>query len=267
MKKIIFQFITILFLFFGSWFVLKQFDWVTIFSVKMHTQRMEEKLGDLFWDMINRSEKESDSFRTKDVVSKLLDRICEKNNIESSKIKIHILVKDEINAFALPNNHLVIYSGLIAACENEAELSGIIGHEIAHMEKKHLMKKLVNEVGLSALVSISTGNSSSGLIKNMVKLLTTSAYDRKLETEADLTAIDYLIKAEIDPEPMADFLYRLSKESNSVPEQLDWLRTHPDSEDRAKKIIEVIKNKIIIKTPVLESNDWEEMKTVLKVGL
>ncbi len=264
MKKIPIQLLALVVLFFGSWFVLKQVDWVTVLKVKQKTKKTEEKLGDFFWDMIKKSEKESTSSFTITAVNKLKISICKSNNIDSSKIKIHIIEKDEINAFALPNNHLVIFTGLIEACEEEAELSGIIGHEIAHMEKNHLMKKLVNEVGLTALISITTGNTNSELIKSILKILTSSSYSRKLETEADLTAVDYLIKAKISPEPLANFMFRLAQSTNTIPTQFYWISTHPDSEERAKTIIDALKNKSIINVPVLKKENWDLMKKDLK---
>jgi len=264
MNKVLIQLLAIIVLFFGTWFVLSQVNWIKVLNVKQHTKRTEEKLGDLFWEMIKKTEKETSSRFAINAVKQIRNRICESNNIDSNKIKIHIIVKDDINAFALPNNHLVIFTGLIEACENEAELSGIIGHEIAHMEKNHLMKRLINEAGLSVLISMTTGNGNPELIKSMVKLLSTSAYDRNLETEADLTAVEYMINAGIDPEPMANFLFRLSTETNNLPSQFYWISTHPESEERAKAILETLKDRIISKKAVLSKDDWEQLKSKAK---
>ena len=96
-------------------------------------------------------------------------------------IKVHVLNKDEINAFALPNGHLIIYSGLINNSGNQEELTGVICHEIAHIELNHVMKKLIKEIGLSVLISMTTGKGGSEIIKETAKMLSSSAFDRKLE--------------------------------------------------------------------------------------
>jgi len=237
MRKIAIELIISVALLLGVWALLSQVDWMTVFKIEQKTKDTEEKVGDLFWDLLKKSETEITNSSVVSVVDSMVDYVCKENNLETDKIQVHILNKDEINAFALPNNHLVVYSGLIDACENEAELYGVLCHEIAHIEKNHVMNKLVKELGLSVLISISTGNSNSEVIKRALKQLSSSAYDRSLETEADLTAVDYLVKAGIDPQPFANFLYRLSDETKGLPQQIYWISTHPESKARAEEII------------------------------
>lgn len=240
MRKIIFELILSLALLLGAWALLSQVDWMRVLKIEQTTKNTEEKIGDLFWDLLSKTENEVTSTSVVGPIDSMLSIICTKNNIDRERIKFHLLRKDEINAFALPNHHLVIYSGLIAACESEAELYGVICHEMAHLEKGHVMNKLVKEIGLSVLISMSTGNGNSQVIKEALKLLSSSAYDRSLETEADLAAVDYMVKAGIDPEPFANFLYRLSNQTNHLPRQIYWISTHPESKERAEKVIEHI---------------------------
>jgi predicted Zn-dependent protease len=135
------------------------------------------------------------------------------------------------------------------------------------MEKNHVMNKLIKEVGLSVLISMSTGNGNSEAIKSAIKQISSSAYDRKLETEADLTAVDYLEKAGIDPEPFANFLYRLADETKNLPSQIYWISTHPESKDRAENIIEHIKGKSFLKVEVKDSLRFERLKEKMKESL
>jgi len=249
---------------FGVWDLLSQVDWMTLLKIEQTTKNTEEKVGDLFWKMLKSSETEISSDSIVTPVDSMLTRICTANSIDRKKVKLHLLRKDEINAFALPNNHLVIYSGLIAACENQAELYGVIGHELAHMEKNHVMNKLIKEVGLSVLISMTTGNGNAEVIKEAIKHLSSTAYDRSLETEADLTAADYLIKAGIDPEPFANFLYRLADETKNLPSQVYWISTHPESKERAGKIIEHIKGKSFPKAEEKDSLRFERLKERMK---
>jgi len=122
-----------------------------------------------------------------------------RNNIEKTQIIIHVLNNKEVNAFVLPNGHLVLYSGLIVAAENQEELSGVICHELAHIELNHVVKKLIKEVGLSVLISMTTGGGTD-IIKETAKMLSTTAFDRSMEKKADIKAVEYLVKANINPE-------------------------------------------------------------------
>jgi predicted Zn-dependent protease len=264
MRKILVELVISVTILLGVWLLLSQLDWMKLFKVEQTTKSTEEKIGNLFWDLIKKSETEIISASVIAPVDSMISLICEKNHIDRTKIKFHLLRKDDINAFALPNNHLVVYSGLINACENEAELYGVICHEIAHIEKNHVMNKLVKEVGLSVLISMSTGNGNSEMIKEALKRLSSSAYDRRLESEADLTAVDYLIKAGIDPGPFANFLYRLADETKNLPHQIYWISTHPESKERAEKIIEyALKNKEL-KATTIDSTRFVGLKEKLK---
>lgn len=206
MKKIIIQGLIIVALFLSVWFVFAQIDWMSVFKVEKISNKTEEKLGSLFWDVIRESEKEITNPFVVNSVDSIVTRICTANDIDRGFIKVHLLENDETNAFALPNGHLVIYSGLMLNSENPEELSGVICHEIAHIQLNHITKKLVKEVGLSALISMTTGNKGSEIIRETAGTLSSLAFDRSMEKEADIKAVDYLIKAKINPEPFANFL-------------------------------------------------------------
>jgi len=264
MRKLLFELFLFIALLGSVWFILSKIDWMTLFRVEQSTQRLENKIGNLFWDLLKKSENEITADSILSPVDSILNRICVINKIERTSIKFHLVRKDEINAFAFPNNHLILYSGLIDDCENEAELCGVLCHEIAHMEKRHIMNKLVKDFGLSVLISMSTGNGNSEMISEAIRHLSSTAYDRNLESEADMTAVEYLIKANIDPEPFANFLYRLSNKDENLPAQVYWISTHPDSKERAAKIIETIKNRTILKIPVISESGWALLKKRLK---
>lgn len=260
MRKITIEFIISVAVLLGIWLILSQVDWMTLFKVRQATQNTGEKVGNLCWDLLKKSETEISADSVVSPIDSILTKICDKNQINRSKIRLHLLVNDEINAFALPNNHLIVYSGLVKACKSEAELDGVICHELAHLEKNHVMNKLVKEVGLSVLLTISAGNGNSGMVKRTLKQLSSSAYDRKMETEADLTAVDYLIKTGIDPKPFANFLYRLSDETQNIPEQIYWIGTHPESKKRADEIIKHSQTYKNFKATAIDSTQFTGLK-------
>lgn len=264
MKRTIIQGTITVVLFFGTWFGLTQIDWVKVFKVQQITDKTEQKLGELFWEVFKKTEKEITNKLTVNSIDSIVTHICKSNNIDREKIKVHILNKDEINAFALPNGHLIVFSGLVLNSENQEELAGVICHEIAHIELNHVMKKLVKEIGLSVLISMTTGNGGSEVIKETAKMLSSSAFDRSLEKEADIKAVDYLVNAKINPEPFANFLYKLSDKEHESTKYLTWISTHPDSKERAEYIIEYSKGKLTDYNPILSNETWDKLKAELK---
>lgn len=263
MRNTVIQGIVILLSFFLIWFGFSQLDYLKFFKIKERTISVENKLGDLIWSEINKTE----DVILNDSITKTLDSlilpICKANGIERDSLKVHIIAKDEVNAFALPNKHLVVYTGLIIDCKKQEALQGVLGHEIAHIEKNHVMKKLSKELGFSILVSATTGGKGGQLVKEIFRTLTSSAYDRSLEKEADLTGIDYLIEADIDPKPLADFMYQMSLDSK-IPDAFSWISSHPESEERSKYILEYIKGKKLTIKPTLTEKNWKHFQEKVK---
>ena len=263
--KTLFQgFITILIVV-ALWFGLSQIDFMRLMKVDAKTDDLEQKLGDLFWESIERSEDviRNDSVNT--AVDKLVTKLAKENGIKRDDIKLHIIDKDEMNAFAMPGNYLIVYSGLIDECDNEAQLAGVLGHEIAHLQKRHVMKKMVKEFGLSVLLSISGGHAGR-VTAEAVKALSSSAYDRSLESEADFTSVDYMIKANIDPKPFADLMYKMAEEQD-LPDAVYWVSTHPESKERAKAILDYVKGKKYTSQKVLTDAEWKYLKEKVKHDL
>lgn len=264
MNKILSQAVILVALFFATWFIFSQIDWMTILKVEKLTNKTEEKLGDLFWDSISRFDKEVKNEKITAALDSLLSKICVSNNIDKEQIKMHIVNNDEINAFALPGKHLVIFSGLIISCDNEEELSGVICHELAHIELNHVMKKLIKEVGLSVLISMASGNSGSNIAIKTSKLLSSSAYDRRLEEDADIKAVDYLINSNINPDGFAGFLYKLADNESITNQYLTWVSTHPELKKRAEYIIEYSRDRPNNYQSVLTQYTWDELVIRLK---
>ncbi|MGV3698235.1 M48 family metallopeptidase [Flavobacterium sp.] len=260
MKNVFVQAVAVVACFLLIWFGFSQVDFMKLFSVKENTANMERRLGDMIWNQVE----DSEEIITNDTIVKSLDKllkpICDANDIERDSLKVHIIKKDEINAFALPNNHLVVYSGLIEDCKRQEALQGVLGHEIAHLEKNHVMKKLSKEIGYSVLISAAGGTKGSQMAREILKTLSSSAYDRKLEKEADITSVKYLLEANIDPRPMADFMYQMAQDS-TIDKAMYWIADHPESEERAKYILDYIKGKKIKSKPVMTDEEWKSFQS------
>lgn len=264
MKKLLFQGLGIVVLFFSILFLLNRVDWVQLFKIEEATDQTEKKVGELFWDLYKESAKESKNTLAIQAVDTIVTKICANNNIDREKVKVSVIQDDEINAFALPNGHLIINTGLIENTNHQDELSGVIAHEIAHIELNHVMKKLGKEVGLSVLISMTGGSVATETIKEAIKMLSSSAFDRGMEKDADIKAVDYLFQSNVNTESFANFLYRLSEEEGAASKYFTWISTHPDSKDRAAYILEYSKGKSFEKKSLLSDETWKKLKESIK---
>ncbi|MGR6087979.1 MAG: M48 family metallopeptidase [Arcticibacter sp.] len=234
--KAIFKGFILVGVFLGALFLMQQVDWRTIFHLKKVQDKTEEKVGEMVWEIVSQTEEEVVDTAILAMVDTVFREICLANGIESSSISLHVIKNDQVNAFAIPGNHIIIYSGLIASAKNESEFAGVLSHELAHLQKNHVMKKLIKEVGFSVLVDMTAGGGGV-IVKKVAQILSSSAYDRSLEEEADLQAVEYLGTAGYDARQFGEFMYRLSDEDSSDSSMMVWISTHPDSKDRAEYII------------------------------
>jgi predicted Zn-dependent protease len=102
------------------------------------------------------------------------------------------------------------------------------------------------------------------MIKETVKMLSSSAFDRQLEKDADIAAADFLMKANVNPEAFANFLFRYSQGESESAKYLTWASTHPESRERAEYIIEYSRDRHIDYTPILAPDILVKVKERIK---
>jgi predicted Zn-dependent protease len=252
--------IVILGVFAVLFFWLRSIDWAGLFTLEDRGRETEEKLGDLFWEHIgDEGEQIADSI-TLAVMDSLVNRICNANAISRERIKVHVFRADVINAFAMPGGHLVVNSQLIQECKNPEQLCGVLAHEIAHIQLRHVMGKLTREVGTSVLFGITTTGSDSGLFAEIIASLSSKAFDREMEKEADLKAVEYLVNAKIDALPFAEFLFNTGENASESP--LQWLSTHPSSRERQEYVNREIERMQGPTDRIISDNSWLNLKNV-----
>jgi predicted Zn-dependent protease len=264
MKSNSFWAIIILGGFVGLFFWLRTIDWVGMFNIEQHTRDTEEKLGDLFWEHIGDEGEQITDSLTVAAMDSMVYRLCDANDIPRERIKVHVFRADVVNAFAMPGGHLVVNSALIEDCKSPEQLCGVLAHEIGHIELRHVMSKLVREIGTSVLVNMTMGGGDGGQIGEVVGVLSSKAFDRDMEREADLKAVDYLTVAQIDPHPFADFLYLMG--NGESEEAFEWLSTHPSSKERMEYVLEEIGKRQFEVKPVIAASTWGKLKEKMGVS-
>ncbi|MFT6167467.1 MAG: putative Zn-dependent protease [Vicingaceae bacterium] len=148
--------------------------------------------------------------------------------------QVYIIEDDAtLNAFATPGGYLYFYTGLIKYLQNEDDLMGVMGHEIAHADKRHSVQQLQREYGVNLLLSIALGN-EPGQAALILTSLGTLKFSRNNETEADLESVSYLAKTPYRCDGAATFFKKLAASGQSGGPV--FLSTHPSPDDRVEKI-------------------------------
>jgi predicted Zn-dependent protease len=156
-----------------------------------------------------------------------------------------------VNAFALPGGYVYITRGILALANSEAEVAGVLGHEIGHVTARHTAKRYDRAIGtgiLGAIVGAVTGNQIASELFNLGGQLYLAGFSRQQEYEADLLGVRSLARTGYDPYAEADFLATLDAETNleaklagTEPQRMQFFATHPNTPDRVKSAIEEAK--------------------------
>lgn len=148
--------------------------------------------------------------------------------------EVHIINDDNIiNAFATPGGYIYIYTGLIKYLDNEAQLAGVMGHEMAHADLRHTTDQLTQAYGISFLLSVLLGDDQS-VIADIAASLTQLAFSREDESQADEYSVIYLCPTEYYAPASAGFFEKVEAEGGTeIPV---FLSTHPNPDDRIANI-------------------------------
>jgi predicted Zn-dependent protease len=140
-----------------------------------------------------------------------------------------------VNAFATPGGYLYVYSGLIMAADNEAELAGVMAHETGHVVARHSARQMVDAYGLEAVAGLALGK-NPGLLEQVVAGVGTKGFmlanSRSDETEADEYGARYSAAAGYDPHGLVTFFEKLKRQEGNSPSFLAILSDHPATPDR-----------------------------------
>ncbi|MCA1592906.1 MAG: M48 family metallopeptidase [Acidobacteria bacterium] len=176
------------------------------------------------------------------VITEYINRVGQ-NIVLHSDAKVPFTIKvidsDEVNAFALPGGFFYVNKGLILAADNEAEVAGVMAHEIAHVAARHAMENQTKgniANGLLTIGSIFLGGLGGMAILNGAQfgaLLGFMKFSRSAESEADALGVQYLYAAGYDPSAMSTMFEKLASKNKKKPGTMSKLfSSHPQSTDR-----------------------------------
>ena len=207
------------------------------------------------------------------VVNEYVNRVGQ-NLVRNSDARVPFTIKvvddDSINAFALPGGFFYVNSGLILAADEEAELAGVMAHEIAHVAARHGTRQMTRGqlANLASIPLIFVGGGLGYALQSAVGLalpLTFMTFSRSFEAEADYLGVQYMYKTGYDPQAFLAFFEKVQAQEKEKPGRLaKAFATHPQTPDRITKTQEEI-HRILPARPqyLVTTSEFDEVKARL----
>ena len=181
---------------------------------------------------------------TDPVVSEYVNRLGQ-NLVRNSDAKVPFTIKvidsDDVNAFALPGGFFFVNSGLILKADNEAELAGVMAHEIAHVAARHGTRQATRgqllNYGSMALIFVGGGWTGFAIQEAASAAIPIGflTFSRGMESEADVLGLEYMYKAGYDPNAFVDFFEKIETLEKHKPSAVSRVfSTHPLTDARIR---------------------------------
>ena len=141
------------------------------------------------------------------------------------------------NAFAIPNNTIVLTDELVALAKNDHEILAVLAHEQGHLVYRHSLQQALRGIGIGVLMIAVTGDSSD-LFTTLPVLLAGAQYSQAFEMEADRYAVTELQRLNLPQQHLSTFLQRLQAQQDYAEEEGigNWISTHPLTAERVKQV-------------------------------
>ncbi|WP_224364310.1 M48 family metallopeptidase [Hyalangium versicolor] len=212
------------------------------------TDQQEEEIGLQVKQELE--QKEKIQYVTDPTVTEYVNRIAtpilQQANKDRKGVKWKVSVINDpktVNAFATPGGYLYVYTGLLLAADNEAEVVGVLAHEAGHVVGRHSARAMVNAYGIQAITQLALGKDPGTAAQIAAQLVgggAQLAHGRSEETEADEYGAKYSAGSNYDPRGLITFFQKLQKMQGDTPGVLKWLSTHPTNAERINHLEQYI---------------------------
>jgi Zn-dependent protease with chaperone function len=207
----------------------------------------EQKLGKKLSKDIEKKYEVVEDLNQNSLITEMGNKLAKVSELKGMNYHFKILNIEGPNAFSIPGGYIYVTYDLFDYIQSDDELAGILAHEIAHVIHNHALKQTRDNTKftlLTILAVLLTREPDVGILGKLTTITLLNQYSREYEEEADLTALDLLIKTGYNPVGFLTFLERLYTREMFKPEiYLGIFQTHPETENR----INYVRNKLIEK--------------------
>lgn len=240
-------------------------------GLNLYSPSQESQLGDQYHAEISKQMKIMNDPVLNNYVNQLGQRMISKGIGNSEfKYKFHVVDSSEVNAFAIPGGHVYINLALLKEAENEAELVGVVGHELGHVEHHHGAKKMTDAQLLQLagqVASKAAGQNGGRWVGLGVSLFGTAGllkYGRNAELESDVMGVDILQRTGYTTQALPSFFKKLQKIENERGVLggglSELLATHPPTGERIAAAQAHIAQLPAQNNPIVNSPEFEKIR-------
>jgi len=219
----------------------------------------EERLGETYVDLIllNPMFGEFENSQVDSAIRVIGDRLIDGLQDSEYNYRFIVFESEMINAFTVPGGNILISTGLIGFCDTPEELASVMAHEMGHAEERHVVSRLIKELGIEILTS-----GDQYVLGEVTGLLTSTSFDRKQEEEADRFAAHLLERSSIEPRTLATLFRKLEEETdNELLKHFEVISTHPNFSSRIREALSYKPGDDFEALPV--DLDWDEIRAGL----
>jgi predicted Zn-dependent protease len=254
---------------------------ITLFQVSYSyasfTIEDEKKLGKELYEKLKKNNVLLKNRKVNDYINKLGNKILAHSRKAPFDFHFSVIKSSAINAFATPGGYVYVNRGLINLVENESQLAGVLGHEIGHVNARHIADTIEKseKVSIATLAAILAGvflgGGGEGTAATAAFSMATATtlnlkYSREHEEEADRLGMSYLVSTGYDGRGMLDFLKimrRYQYYSNSVP---SYFLTHPGTDERVRYLDGLLQTKYTSRGAKSIIGRLKRIQTILMFG-
>ena len=204
----------------------------------------EQKLGKKLSKDIEKKYEVIEDLNQNSLITEIGNKLAKASELEGMKYHFKILKEEGPNAFSIPGGYIYVTYDLFDYVQSDNELAGILAHEIAHIIHNHALKQTRDNTKytlLTILAVLLTREPDVGVLGKLTTITLLNQYSREYEEEADLTAIDLLIKTGYNPVGFLTSLERLYAREMFKPEvNLGIFQTHPKTENRISYVKDML---------------------------
>jgi len=208
----------------------------------------DKRMGRDFYNQLSTDENPPlEDRRTQAYITDLINRIGKASDMPDLEFKATVIDADVLNAFAVPGGYIWVYRGLIEQTETEAELVGVLAHEIAHVTSRHGtegMTSAINKIATGMLVSeVLASQTDDQSLKQLIRGLATGGTSfwvvggtRISEAEADRLGAQYAQRAGYDPNGLATLFQRWGEKKGKQTRIDELFSDHPNDATRVRNV-------------------------------
>ncbi|MBE9460261.1 M48 family metallopeptidase [Dyadobacter subterraneus] len=221
---------------------------------------IETQMGETMYDNIITQYHKNDS-----LTRSVNDFVKEINFKTDYPVEVTVVKEDQMNAFALPGGHIVVFDKLLSKMKTKEELAALLAHEVAHVHYRHSLKSIFRSLSGYLLISLifNDVNGIAAVLADNSNMLLNLSYSRKLEQDADEKAVEILQVNNLSLKGFADLFTLLKSESNDS-KTLNLLSTHPLTDNRIKYAKDAAFHQRVVRNNDKLEEKWREIADQFK---